>query len=605
MANVNIGWNFPIDESESPIGLNRGGVETFKDKIMFSLAKETCQNSLDARHKESEPVIVELKEFSISQKEFPDLSNFRAMIDKQIEYWSGLSHDKTNLDFFKEAEKIINNGSITCLRVSDFNTTGLSLEGDFSGWNKLVKAEGVSDNESTAGGSFGLGHFVSFACSRLYTVIYSTKNLKKSMAHQGVARLSSFRTNEGKLASGIGYYGDNYTYLNNMVNLDKKFSRKDPGTDIYIMGFENRDLGWELQIIGSVIDTFMNSIYNGDLIFKLNGHILNKDTLEGFIKKCEKDLNPYTLNYYEILTEKYPVHKFYETFFEKNDVELSISFSPQMKRRIAMIRNNGMKIFDKDRLPNLGHYSGIFLLKGKKINEYFRLLENPQHSGWAIDRAKNKIEAKTKRDNITRFITKSVLSLIKEMHPDSFDAEGAGEYLPDEDNDLGERDEMETTDPQLEENDEIVIEPRVSNSSNSINIVTGDGGPGEGGNGGGDDSGTSGQGEDEGDSGKKQIEVEGTRIFADKDKMYHLKFLVPNKIKSLDINLEINGEQGNEPLEIISAEEIIKKSSKTKQLKSKRNVIYLDSLTSLESVEVIFKTKEKEILSLEVKYYAN
>ena len=51
-------WTFPSANNTGTYGL-RSYQEEFKDNPMFSLAKEICQNSLDAVDDESQPVVVE------------------------------------------------------------------------------------------------------------------------------------------------------------------------------------------------------------------------------------------------------------------------------------------------------------------------------------------------------------------------------------------------------------------------------------------------------------------------------------------------------------------------------------------------------------------
>lgn len=64
-------------------------------------------------------------------------------------------------------------GPLNVLRISDFNTKGLegADTGDYkSSWGRLVKCNGASNQNSTAGGSYGIGKSASFLCSDLRTV---------------------------------------------------------------------------------------------------------------------------------------------------------------------------------------------------------------------------------------------------------------------------------------------------------------------------------------------------------------------------------------------------------------------------------------------------
>ena len=61
-----IGWNFPSSNFGTLNGIGEAGIETFKGTPYKSLAREICQNSLDAKDGSGNPVIVE---FSCSQED--------------------------------------------------------------------------------------------------------------------------------------------------------------------------------------------------------------------------------------------------------------------------------------------------------------------------------------------------------------------------------------------------------------------------------------------------------------------------------------------------------------------------------------------------------
>lgn len=63
-------WNFPNANGLGTQGISNSGVETFKGKIMESLTREICQNSLDASNGKK-PVKLEFKQSIISKDSFP------------------------------------------------------------------------------------------------------------------------------------------------------------------------------------------------------------------------------------------------------------------------------------------------------------------------------------------------------------------------------------------------------------------------------------------------------------------------------------------------------------------------------------------------------
>ena len=68
-------WSFPKLDGGGVEGMNDPGVETFKNDIYASLAKEILQNSVDARLDKERPVVVKIELFSIDSDQFPNLMN--------------------------------------------------------------------------------------------------------------------------------------------------------------------------------------------------------------------------------------------------------------------------------------------------------------------------------------------------------------------------------------------------------------------------------------------------------------------------------------------------------------------------------------------------
>ena len=65
-------WFFPSNNGGDINGIGNGYLEHFQGTRLKSLAREICQNSLDAAINENEPVIVEFKSFSLDLDEMPD-----------------------------------------------------------------------------------------------------------------------------------------------------------------------------------------------------------------------------------------------------------------------------------------------------------------------------------------------------------------------------------------------------------------------------------------------------------------------------------------------------------------------------------------------------
>ena len=149
---TNLGWRFPRLDGGDEQGINNGGIATFKGSELYdNLAREICQNSLDAAIK-GKTAIVEFSSFSIESKDFPDVEGFRDILCCCKEYANQVKNDKTE-NFFNIAIDKINSKTISMLRISDFNTTGLVG----SNWDDLVDISGNSGKGGEKLGSFGIG----------------------------------------------------------------------------------------------------------------------------------------------------------------------------------------------------------------------------------------------------------------------------------------------------------------------------------------------------------------------------------------------------------------------------------------------------------------
>ena len=79
----NISWEFPLLGSGNEQGYTNSGIETFKGiEIMDNLAREICQNSLDAKDDSIDaPVIVEFKIISLKKSEYSVFSDLEKCIE--------------------------------------------------------------------------------------------------------------------------------------------------------------------------------------------------------------------------------------------------------------------------------------------------------------------------------------------------------------------------------------------------------------------------------------------------------------------------------------------------------------------------------------------
>ena len=431
-----IEWNFPSNNYGTLNGIGEAGIETFKGAPYRSLAREICQNSLDARMSKNKPVRVVFSLSSIQSCDIPRFDALREALSRCLQFWKEQGNEKT-IAFFREATSVASQTTIDLLRISDFNTTGLtgSDEEYSSPWQNLVKASGVSSKSGSAGGSFGIGKSAPFACSRLRTVFYATRDVDFLKAVQGIARLVSFREkglfkDRDAVTTGIGYYGESKknSAIRKCISLESGFQRKEPGTDVYVLGFI-KNSNWNREMVKAILEDFLIAIYQRSLEVVVENTNITADTLPQIIEEY-KDEAKTAYNYYLVLTSA-EAEVITEDFNELGKIELRILIQPDLHRRVMMTRINGMKIFDQKNISASIQFAGICLLADENINSYFREMENPQHDAWEPERHERPSEAKKNKTALARHIKEIIIDRGRNVTVDEVDAEGVGEFLPD------------------------------------------------------------------------------------------------------------------------------------------------------------------------------
>ena len=430
-------WNFPSNQWGQRQGISESGVETFKGRPIKSLAREICQNSLDAADGDKR-VRVEFQDFYLNTSDFPGVNEYKEVLEKCKITWKSIK-DKKTLDFIKQAEKTMNQEVIQFLRISDFNTTGLQGSDKLkdSHWSNLIKASGSSDKHASAGGSFGIGKFAPFACTSLRTVFYATKDIENLEAMQGISRLVSFQLSPDseEETQGIGYYGikEKNQRIPSYMSLQRDFERDEPGTDLFVAGFNKTD-SWKQDIINEVLDGFLYAVYKGTLEVIVDDVIISKESLDTLFKSYNSEIDLKTVAFYETLISK---ETKWETkdFYNMGDIKIGILVGDTIKhnKKVAMIRKPWMKIKDQTNLVGVLDFTGILVIEGESLNQYLRKLENPQHTNWEPNRFDDKEESKRAR-LILKDLKQEIQLFIKDVYQNDaaepIDVAGASDLIP-------------------------------------------------------------------------------------------------------------------------------------------------------------------------------
>lgn len=451
-----IKWSFISNQDGEIKGINDSGVATFRGTPLKSLAREICQNSLDAFVDET-PVVVEFHAFDMPVDKMPGANELKDAFVRSKEYWGGQKTSQTR-DFFETALKEYDKGVISILRISDFNTKGLrgSREARDTDWTNLTKSSGVSDKHGTAGGSYGIGKYATFACSKFSTVFYSTYDINNELAYQGVSRIVTFTREDGEDTTGLGFYGEdrNKPVYDEQLSLDPNFSRKleQYGTDIYIMAYAQAQSDWKREIILSILDSFFVAFWKNKLKVMVDNVEISVDTISGLMEEYKDSVNSYVYNYYKVLTSsetKWAEDDFYGLGLIKFGV---LIMDEDASRRVAMVRKTGMKIKDQGGISGYIPFMAVMLIEGDEINERLRLIENPQHTEWEPQRSSNEQKARELIKSLNDFMRKKVAEFAAQGDALELEAVGLSELIP------------EVTD----ENAEKIKEENVNNATNVI-----------------------------------------------------------------------------------------------------------------------------------------
>lgn len=399
-----IGWRFPPTNGGAGDGFNDSGIAYFKGLPITSLARETIQNSLDARQSDKKAVHVSFELIELGREvEFGREELDRAvMACKESPDCKGSAESE-----LEAAHQVLAADTIKSLRVSDRNTTGLRPDN----WRALVKTRGLSiKSEEGAGGSHGIGKAAPFAVTSLRTVFYWTHYKEGGRAverFQGKSVLMSHDSEEGE-TQGTGFYG----FKDGCQELSEKSIPKDfrllsdngkpiEGTIVHILGFRP-DPDWRSRIAKSVIVNYfyaiatqkLEVIVEPDEHAKQNLYEINADSLEQWFDYLqsnaegdpEEDLSEARI-YWEILTNG--------TQVEKQDPDLGhcrllIKVADDLPSEVGFIRNTGMLITTQQRnlirFPGCRGFAALCVFEDSSGNELLRQMENPQHNQFEPDR---------------------------------------------------------------------------------------------------------------------------------------------------------------------------------------------------------------------------
>ena len=407
MTSKGIGWHFPPTSGGTYDGYNDPGIAHFDGAHEESLARETLQNSLDAREGdkpvEVEFVVTDLDIDSLGQREL------RQAVTACLDEPELSEKAKFSLT---EARDILAKTSLKALRISDWNTTGLRGHQ----WTALVKARGMNIKQGPgAGGSHGIGKFAPFVVSPLRTVFYWTRFQESSEIHelfQGRSVLMSHSL-DGEEKQGTGYFGqiDQCKELRDndipqsMHPNDDRF-----GTTLWVAGFSD-DKRWWKRIARSVLTSFFGAIEDGALAIWIDPgsnqdteqdelSVIDRDSIRKWFEYLVADDDESEEREESSIEELVEASKFWELLLGQPVAErqfpnvgycrLWIRVVDGLPSKVALMRKTGMMVTTNQprlqRFPGLSDFIAICRFEGDEGNELLRRMENPTHDRFEPDR---------------------------------------------------------------------------------------------------------------------------------------------------------------------------------------------------------------------------
>ena len=431
-------WRFAGNGYTAEYGLDTADMETFKKDPIASLARETCQNSIDAKMEGKTKVKLEFKTFELEKEEIPGYNKLRGEIENCYDYKNGQGKIK-DAEQLKSMINSIDKEKINCLRISDYNTTGLFGEKFYL----LTKGSGITDKIGTTGGSKGIGKFASFVASSFNTVFYSTLTKDNEMQYLGISKLCSAPmdgTDEKTI--GTGYYGINHKNepIMGQIEIDKSYTRVEPGTDVFILGFKKEET-WKNQILSMVLDSFLIAIYKDELEVVIDDIVVNKESLKNVIENeyiTSKNLRKSIKSQFDLISEGENVHskefdilsygkiKVYVKGYNKEEADMATG-------NCIMIRYPYMKIKNIQGISTIP-CSALCIIGDNMLNKALKDIENPQHTDWEPKRKDEESlrnELKNIISNMKQTIGEYVLEVLTTNDVEKLDIEGAGDFLPE------------------------------------------------------------------------------------------------------------------------------------------------------------------------------
>ena len=454
---TNAKWQFPPRNGGIDVVQDSSSAH-FSDDPIPKLVREIIQNSLDARESGiSDPVVVKFADTEV-ERELIGASQLCKHLNACLERAKREKMPPGIRKVYENARNALKIPRIRCLRITDSGTTGLSD----SKWDALVVREGDvrKSNAGAPGGSYGIGKNAVFNVSDAQTVFYSTRyvNGKEGRVEkmQGKATLMAHQDPAtGKYLQHIGFYrasnGDPFI----TKYIPPFFRLEEPGTGVFVMGFNPLSSDWVDAVTSAVIENFFYAIHHKQLIVEISAGSKNvrvtHETIDQLFE-ARSSRKPNAYHYYLAIRDE-EAEQTAEKIDKVGKLDVYLAIGSGLPNRVAYVNRNGMLITDsKEQRYNpmaprrnglWPDYAAVVLPSTDEGDKWVRGMENPSHDSVSSEQLLEinaRREAgrvfKEVRDAIRRIIDKKVqldqygdrsnLYELAEMFPEDFDPSAQG-----------------------------------------------------------------------------------------------------------------------------------------------------------------------------------
>lgn len=434
-----IGLEFLPNEGGEAEGLSDAGIETFRENPFAAAARETGQNSRDARDNADKPVKLTFDVLELESKDFPSIKEYLEAAELCLKK-SSVAKNEKETGFFRNACKTLNAERIEVLGISDFNTKGVRgpcEEG--MPFHTLAKTDGISVKEDVgSGGSFGIGKNATFALSDIQTVFISTLYTDESGDSQflcmGKTQFISHTGNDGKEKRRKGYWGklEGYMPLDDPDDIPKWLLRDEQGTSIFSICMRDNRTDWRYEMAAAILMNFFCAIERQEMEFEIdNASIkINRGTLQALFSDSQVNEAVDELNERVVFDAARNLHACLideQTTTESLKIEDLGTVHMHMLMRDGLgyttgIIRNGMYITDNlsyfdepfKRFPLHRDFAVIIEPADKSESEWFKRLENPRHDSLSAERITDP-ELRARGQRIFKKLAKEIRSRIKTL----------------------------------------------------------------------------------------------------------------------------------------------------------------------------------------------